>query len=517
MHILSVSLFLALFVGQAQSVTDAQACHFVGARFAKVRSTCIAGFCSSLQRAADGSFDDAGTGIVPEETRVPCDVAVVITRAVLSERGPPVRRSKRLRADDVGDGPEVAHLIHSRILPLFQLIGITGNVSTVEMQAALCEYDNVTLRLAARDWDRWTDHTVPFVLQSVPLTSAKTMFISTGWLWTRTSFARDEVAVGMMNFYFDFVSLLSTHIMDSHMVDMAHRGAMQRFPLHRPPHAFESRRADPVKAGVPVAIRRMLTVFDVLSASASPAMPKQSVVEVLMRFLSGFHPDDNRVTTALMSDQIRALCPSLPAFFRSLIQAGIPGDIRMKLGVSLIEFCRGSVGLEVLASTRTVFVESLKLNEGATAPAVGGAVDWLKLASSALPLAGSNATDRATIASRMVLELVASGTVSSNATPGMIRVEHADNARALGRAIGHGLLNGGDLRPLGISRELALFLHHRHRLHITSIEAFWRELPGIAPGHLNMFLPMVAGLDQTLSLVGADIFTDSEWLAGFGF
>ena len=499
------AILLGLLAGVSGTVSEDRACHFVGSRFARIHSTCLEGVCTNFVKFADGSFSHAGDGAL-----VPCAEAVGVVRSFLRSHSQESRPRKRLRRDRDGDGPFVVEQIKTHVLRPFHLISFLGNASMEDIRTCLEEFDNGTLGMAATDWDRWTEATAPYVTASPEWAALGTATQTILRLWLFRSFMYDEILVGLLRFYFD-ISALFMHSIDLGRILVANRAVEFRSPLHRPRHALDGHTVGSEELGVPTVTARLTQVYDSFAAFGSTGGLSLTFMRDIVQFLSGFDPRDSRVTSVLMADRVRTVCPVLKPFVSRLMRAPLPHDYSTKICVSLLDLCRGSVPLAELLDSRQALLGFLGLVVTAAAPPPGGAAEWLKGPESTRSLAGTPA-DRAATASRIIVELVA----SSPATPGQLSITDVTVARNTGRAIAHGLLNGGDLRPLGFPQAAARFLYNksRDRVELSDVLELNRDLPGVSS---SMFLALVAGVTEAISPGGAEIFTESEWLAAFGF
>lgn len=118
------------------------ACHFAGARFARIVSTCEEGVCTGLTRHGTGQFEQTSGD---EAELVSCDDARESVYEFLAASGVPLRRPKRFGRDH-RDAPELLELLRVSVVPLLEPLSF-GSIGTEQPLSGFKRSDDRALVL----------------------------------------------------------------------------------------------------------------------------------------------------------------------------------------------------------------------------------------------------------------------------------------------------------------------------------------------------------------------------------
>ena len=503
---MALIFFLLSIPASLGVITEQYACNFVAARFARCRSLCVSGVCSNVRRTADGRYF-RGNHSRGDGNSVSCEDAVADVEAIIDSGGEVRRPSKRQRIHDIG---EISERITTHIMPWLELLMDTGNMSINESARIFGEFDSWALTAVAADWPTWIERTQPShdsVWKDLDDTFTNVMVMA-----YRCPLAHESAFGVMANFYFDLAALLGRHLVDTVWLVSMGQLALRYAPLHRPLCSRDAPRPGADTIGVPRNIRAMLDSYSTLSAKRLSSRDVGVQVRVLMGLPLA---DPGGVTEQLFLTAMITKCARLVAWLKVIFDAGASGDMRLKLGASWIDFCRGRTARDALEAARR-FIISENGGNAVEAPVNGSALEWFGNASFRVAGFFVNETDPALLVNRLVAEVLEKGLVTrSRGGTGRISEISITCGRMIGVIIGLAFLHGGELDRLCLSPRLLEALNPRFARTVLTPEdyqnAIYKMIDG--PWFLPIFERLLEGVVYALGPGGPEMFSNEDWLA----
>ena len=488
-----------------------EGCHFVSARFARGVSSCDAGHCTGIVRLQDGRYGLGATSARGDA--VPCPVAVLDTEEFLGQVTTSKQRGlKRLRTDSASD--ELNDLLNGELLPLLRHFSLTGNISLTKAKRIFSQVDMFCVTKARYNWREWRFRSLPGAGAAVEETMRLAASAVRYWLWKPL---REDLAIAaVMDFYFDFAALTFRHAVDD--------GALYLFggivtlyfsPIHRYLGPREYIRTTIAPIGLPKDTTSGLIAVRALHndpASARSVMP-------LTRLFMSSRLNSNTSSDAIIVHSMEERCSGLAAWlFAFLSPEGVPDPLKLKIGSSWLDFCRGRASRADLHSARRALLISVNA-ELVIEPPAGQVLSWLASLSDARKgrrLPEKNETETRAFATMVLNEVLHSDLFEQSDTGLSFREPVWKNAFIVGRGIGIAALGGADLSPVPFSSELMLLIHPRLRncfasmsdssaaVAVSGISSSWEgaaALNGLTAGVADAFGPG-----------GAEIITESDWI-----
>lgn len=472
-----------------------EACHFLGARFARTVSSCDAGVCVGVTRLPSGryssSFALGGSAVACGEAQL--------------------RFGEFLGAGSrwLGDRQELLYESRSTVLPFLTLLAF-GSASDAEQVESLCRFEESARKVAADDMHEWRMFVAPFLLESTEIAQARQLFVFILHAAQNRPFTHGSLVPLLqagLHFYFDIAALLGHHFLAPDSVEAASRIVQSSVPRYRPLGCWEAG-AGVGWEGVPTDAHRVVSLSSAidrlgdLSANVSDAD-----VSAISQLLIGWRGDAVSSTKTLLSYQVRAsLCWSLTEVAAKLVASNAD-----QLAISLLDLCRPVLSVSKLVEVHDVLTTRLARASppGGSAAALLGTSD---LASS-LGRPGAPVGPIAGRIERTLLGDIPASKVEWILTPRGRLVRFAANAaekaRAFGRALGRRILHGAGLQTLHLHPDLARWLHPRIRMSICDL-AHVRAT--IAPTTLEELLYISWGLGEVLGPGGFEIYSNHNWM-----
>lgn len=518
----------ALLVVPVCAITHDHACHFVGSRLVRVASDCEDGICLDLSLAADGTACRLSADLPP----LSCENAVRMVESLLRDHrsGPPSH--KRLRTDRTD---ELVYNINQFLVPSLEVVCAGGSPPLADLAGNLTLIHDWSWQAASADWESWRNTVIPAFIATETYEGMTRLFAHLLDAVKRSSFLcwqRREGMAALIHFYHDFAALMGIHIFGSSHVMTIGQTAAYSPPMHR---VFQSAAFGhygcPSAAGEVV---KLSHAIDVLAREAEN--PPFVETDTFIRLLAGWVLNDSS-TDALLLSQIRAgLCPVALTLVSAIDEQSWDPITIGRLGVSLIEICRGRASQQVLRDLRWLLAlnsfddddGSETPDDGIPAPAKGSAVatfkedelPWVLGLSFHLP-----AHEQQSVASWMLAEFVQTHVVFGVNEDGsdffvFSLLSATDSVTelglAFGRALGLCLLHNGDLGAVRLPLAFVHLLLPRNRRLLSSTAEIAAVLGAADPQVLEMSISTIAGLEETLGPGGPDMFTNAEWLRRFG-
>lgn len=520
---MKVAFLLTSFLDVISSSTDMlnHACHFAGARFARVVSICEEGLCSGLIRHATGQFEgtwEHGAAFVR------CVDAKESVDEFRARSSVPVRRSKRPRLVS-GNAPELLEMLRVSVFHLLQLIAF-GSIGIAQPFSGFRLFDDRSLAFVTSSFAQWSHETAPALLSAPLLHDIRRCFEQIIHTGLHRSFAYVHLRVAIqtaIHFYFDLAALLGHHFLDPQAIEIGSSIVENSEPGYRAVTRWEMY-AGLSWQGVPTETSALLSVSVTIDRLADlAAEPVSQDLWVLFKLMSGWYVQPRLSQVALIEHQITSsLCPNLAHFIdkvsRSLILVIAKTVV---LVASLVDACHASSSILARKRTRHAIVRWVTKGQGVQPELTAEAPAYSCLAreditwSLGLPESMTDEEKKGE-AVRLLAEFTSSQI--EWVPKGLFRVMRPKNdlhwvPKALGRALGLAILHEVDLSTLRIHPGLAGILYPSFRLLIPSVSDFESAA---YPASAGFVLMASIGIQDVLGLGGFEMFSDREWMALFG-
>lgn len=331
---------LLVTLAAGRQITDDESCQFVALRYLYVESRCVASVCTNMVFLGD-RFQRASMRGSP----VGCQTARLAMDEFYNEFENVEHNAKRQRlsaVDAIVDVLDVYVMDNLR-----QLHNWRGSESDPGILESLRIAELAIAHIAFASGDEWTSSTVPAVKETIQYKRFTDLIDRLAWTLVRRSLlAIDTASVAMMHFVFDVSSLLGGHSLEA--FSDASASAVQRPLAYRP-----ARRWDRVRGPSPNVLMASATVERIRARSVSGAD-----MVLFNSLLANWDTSSASTEQALISEQIRGdLCPDLVNVLRSIAPSRALQVIIVRMGVTLIDMCRGHARTSVLRDTVSFWAE----------------------------------------------------------------------------------------------------------------------------------------------------------------
>lgn len=514
-------LLVSLVVGTlASRMSLNEACLFAGARFSRVDSSCVEGFCTGFT----GDVVSRRTRAAGHGSPIPCSLALDSVTGFLSESAIPVRRSKRPRLVSSGEFPELLRLLRTSVLPQLEGLELGANIDSATLDASLRTFESRARVITARNFAEWQEATVPVLVASpefAELTRLASEFVLRLVEYPLTFGRLRQSLRAVVHFYFDVSALVGRHMLNPAIIPIASLVVRRSIPRYRALDGRESCSA-PAWEGVPRDAPTALLVAGAVErlADMSRVLLNEDIT-ALLQLLSGWEESPPSAAKSFLSDQIATgLCAQLNGMI-----ARMPGGSRFMqtmlwLSTSLLDFCRPYIPMVARRDFRDRIAQHVSGGFLRIPDSQGlSAVEFL-LDDSTRWYAGfsesTSADERYIFAGRVLHEFVdarVTWTYKAGQQVPRFRGDAREDAVGFGRALALAILHGVSIRALNIHIAIVELLHPRFRHSATDLtQVSWR----IAPATRREIIRIVHGLEDILCRGGFEMFSDSEWLALFG-
>ena len=499
-----------LFVRLALSepiVTESDACHFVGSRFAHARSECLESVCAGISIGEDGRFQQGPKGV-----ELTCDGAQSIMLEYLTgftaefdDNEPSSSKRRRLWPLDSDLKQTLLDMFANPQLvdDLWQLLLGYQVEALGRFLGFLSDMHTIASRLAGLNWREWRTSTVPELLEDDAFQRFICGLNQMVWILQRRSLLDNhEGASAFVNFYFDLASLMGLHPVSA-VSEAANTVAF--FPP-------EYREVDPRERVSDVAFPASTDSVIAASELVARASTSSVGIEDLHQLLANWHAGDGSTAHTLLHAQIIAeLCPVLADVVSSQVKDVSQFNAAVKAVVTLIDICRHRVNpitldrvVDTLGMVGHQLPGSLSLSEFQT-----NRVTF----ESGFPAELGDPQSKLAVVDSVFTELLTSK-LSMVPTGRDMYPFFSDSdcgsALAFGRAIGLAIREGWDLRALKLSPLFAMQLFPSVRLDDAG-----RGKLRLLKGERLAIQTAMFGVQDALGPGGYLRFSDSEWLSHF--
>ena len=493
--------------------TAQDACHFVGARFARVGSSCDAdGVCTGIRLDAYGRYCDT----TESSSAVSCKEAQRDMEEFISRYGKEKRRSKRSRKNS-GVAPELLEALEKFVIPALELVAFgSENCGWVKMH--LFGFDERCLEIVSADPSGWREVTAPTLLKSAPVAELSRLChrISHAYIQRPLSYATQRhLMQTAVQFCSDLSAVLGSGFLDFSWLERSRIALHESQPLYRPVDSRD-RQGELSWTGVPEDSSRAVALA---SAVTHVSFADRKQLLLIYKLLAGWDHSPPTAAKWLMADLLwENVCYQLPWVLQKIAQK-FPDVIFLS---SLVDLCRPLLPMSELRKARDEIQRALKRpNEPGltlTAGASGAEffidpdLPWSAGWSVSVPL-----HQRPALTCGLLTDFLTTRVEFADAIGGVSgkvwKIRNNSDATALGRAIGLSILNGVDLSPLSLNRSFVSFLHPLTRLGVMNLRAIQIE---IEPSSTEQILAISSGIYSSLGPGGFEMFTLDEWMRIFG-
>lgn len=486
-------------------MTEDEACVFLGFGFARIPSRCEYGSCSNIGLNADGQVHrNISAGI-----QISCAAAPAIARERLLPRGKNVRVDTSVEA--------MKEIVGDRLMASLELLAFGGAVSW-ERLSDLRRIDEWAWDQAVANWAYWRDVTFPAFRGSAFGTSfiKTTEAIVSQWEHvSMLSTARNHAIVEVIRFYFSLTSVARVGMLHDSTWMFLSDALREWPPVYRQHSAWRE-----IASNSPDLVR----VSEDIDRVSSPH-EGESILEPMTRIallMSQWTPSSSQALLEMQA--IMSMCPRLTLLFTEADGQNVRSAQVIRVGVTLIDFCRRVVPFADLETSRAVLASVRHPGyDGVQVPASGSLTEaWWVHAPWAIGLGHRlSPLDRKAVATRILGATLMSAAwlLPIDDVPFQC-IQFWDDtgsfAMALGRAIGIALLSGADLMSWRLEPSVARIMHKPGRLGISRLSEISMAARSSNPRIMAKFLEMVAGMDEVLDPGGHEMFTTSEWMRRFG-
>jgi hypothetical protein len=330
--------FVLAFIAAARcsTISDSEACSFVGFRFAHTRSTCDeAGLCSNV--AVDGTTVVCALHPLAREP-LTCDAARRIMEAFLA---PFAQTSKKRPRSEESDSSKFLTAMRISIIPELDKLSAGRSVDRDRLYAAMRHLGEQAVQMAAINWSKWRNETCREI--TADRTFGRLKEITKGLVWYFLRRLLDEAdwpgqeAIG---FLFDISALVGeTFFLGS--VTSATWGFHWWVPKFRQPDNGYAAQPSVEPIGFPKNARGAIQSSSMLERFSSGAIYQEDFAS-MESFLKGWL-DSRRSESmeTMIQDQVRRdLCPVLYSAFVEDSRVKWKSITAFKIATSLISVCR---------------------------------------------------------------------------------------------------------------------------------------------------------------------------------
>ena len=497
-------LCFSVAVLSVYALSDEDACHFIGARFLRNPSTCVAGACEGVHRLSSERFVRWPEGARPAS----CSEAR-LTFLDFLKRDDGIRRPLlkpfalriALRAD---------------VVPALELLAF-GSEKVGDLAAVLRDFDAAATGLIAQHIKEWGSARVPEFFQSTELdTALRRVYRLVLFQTQQRALAHgslQQLSLMALQFLFDMSALFGPRLLSHDSLAAASLLVQNSRPRYRPVGRWETD-TGPAWEGVPMSASAIVAVSSAAERlSQWTSETSKSDVGLLTQVLRGWHACGPSSTKFLLGDQFaNSICPNLVEVVFKLFT-----NNHSQLAIGFVDLCGYYSTFASRRHARDMITNWLSRG----APAVDrhgniSATDFLKQRNVtwSMGLAVPHGQpDQFRVTRTLLFDFTTSNIDWVKTSRGrFIRFvddeDPVELALAFGRALGLAILHGVGLQGLELNHHLAIYLHPRWRLVVGNLDQVQSV---IAPTTIDDLLHISAGLGEVLGPGGFEMYSNDQW------